>query len=131
LFVFDFAIETKALTHELTARFSTSHLMDAMRICYPHYWLQGDSKDNFNKHLMLIKAHCCLKKLLELVKTSKASSSLVVSNICPIILFTSAPNMQSNIFKIIMQYNVAITMEAQFHVNPLTRLWWTLETSHI
>jgi hypothetical protein len=90
LFVFDFAIETKVLTCELIARFSTSHLMDAMGICYPQYWLQGDVEDNFNRRLMLIKAHCCFKKLLEPVKTSKVSSSLVVSKICPIIMSTSA-----------------------------------------
>jgi hypothetical protein len=39
--------------------------------------------------------------------------------------------MQFNIFKIIMQSNVATIMEARLHVNPLTRLWWTLEASHI
>ncbi len=105
--------------------------MDVMGICYPQYWLQGDAEDNFSRHLMLIKAHCCFKKLLEPIKTSKASSSLVVSKICPIILSTSVLDMWSIIFKIIMQSNVATIMEAQFHLNPLTRLWSTLEAFHI
>ncbi len=48
-----------------------------------------------------------------------------------IILSTSALDMQSSLFKIIMQFNVAIAMEAPFHVNPLTQLWRTLEASRI
>jgi len=96
--------------------------MDVMGICYPQYWLQGDVENNFNQHLILIKAHYYFKKLLELVKTSKASSSLVISKICLITLSTSVLDIQSSIFKIIMQSNVATTMEAQFHDNPLTRL---------
>jgi hypothetical protein len=30
-----------------------------------------------------------------------------------------------------MQFNVAIAMEAPFHVNPLTRLWWALEAFRV
>jgi hypothetical protein len=48
LFVFYFAIVVKTLSRELIARFPTSHLMDAMGICYPQYWLQGDVEGNFN-----------------------------------------------------------------------------------
>jgi hypothetical protein len=46
-------------------------------------------------------------------------------------LSTSVLDMWSIIFKIIMQSNVATIMEAQFHLNPLTRLWSTLEAFHI
>jgi hypothetical protein len=94
--------------------------MDAMGICYPQYWFQGDVEDNFNRHLILIKAHYCFKKLLEPVKTLKTSSSFDVSKICLITLSISVLDMQSSNFKIIMQSNVATTMEAQFHDNPLT-----------
>jgi hypothetical protein len=68
---------------------------------------------------------------LELVKTLKASSFFVAAKICPLILFTIVLDMQSSLFKITIQFNVATTMEAPFHVNPLTWLWWTLEASCI
>jgi hypothetical protein len=78
------------LTWELTARFPTSHLMYVMGIFYSQYWFQGDIEENFNQHLLLIKAHYFFEKLLEPIKTSKANFPLVVPNICPTILFTSA-----------------------------------------
>ncbi len=92
LFTIDFVIVTEAFICEMTTRFPTSHLMDAMgthllfailasRRCW-RYW-----------HLMLIKAHYYSKKLLELVKTSKASSPLAATKICSTILSTSALNM--------------------------------------
>jgi hypothetical protein len=81
------------LTWELISRFPTSYLMYVMRICYPQYWFQGDIEENFNQHLLLIKAHYCFEKLWEPIKTSKASLPLVVPKICPIILFTNALDM--------------------------------------
>jgi hypothetical protein len=39
--------------------------------------------------------------------------------------------MKFNILKITMKSNVVAAMEVPFYVNPLTRLWWTLEVSHI
>jgi hypothetical protein len=35
------------------------------------------------------------------------------------------------LFKITLQFNPITTMEAPFHVNPLTLLWHILEASHI
>jgi hypothetical protein len=60
-----------------------------MGICYPQYWFQGDIEENFNQQLLLIKAHYCSEKLLEPIKTSKASLPLVVPKICPTILSTN------------------------------------------
>jgi hypothetical protein len=80
---------------------------------------------------MLIKAHYCSEKLLELVKTLKASSPFAGTKICPLIQFTSALDMQFSLFKITMQFNIVTAMEAPFHVNPLTWLWRTLEASRI
>jgi hypothetical protein len=60
--------------------------MDVIGICYLQYWLQGDAKDKYlNQHLKFIKAHYCLEKLLELIKTLKASSPFVETKICPTI----------------------------------------------
>jgi len=80
---------------------------------------------------MLIKSHYCSKWRLQLVKSLEANTPLEVVGICPSILSTSVLNLQSNVFKMIMKSNVAITIEAPFHVNPLTQLWHTLEASHI
>jgi len=81
------------LIHELMARFPTSHLMDVMGICYLQYCLQSDVEDNFNQHLMLIKAYYCSEKLLEPIKTLEPSLFLAIANICPTILPTSVLNM--------------------------------------
>ncbi len=67
--------------------------MDVIGICYLQYWLQSNVEDNFNRHLMLIKACYYSKKLLGFVKTSKASSPLTIAKICPTIMFASAFNM--------------------------------------
>jgi len=80
------------LTRELTARFPTSQLMYVMGICYPQYWFQGDIAKNFNQHLLLIKTHYCFQKLLEPIKTSKASLPLTVPKIFPTIWSTSVLN---------------------------------------
>jgi hypothetical protein len=69
--------------------------------------------------------------LLEPIKTLKANSPLVEAKICPTILSASAIDMCSSILKINMQSNAIVAMEAPFHVNPLIRLWQTLEASRI
>jgi hypothetical protein len=38
----------ESFTIELTTRFPTSHLMDAIGIYCPQYWLQGDAEENLN-----------------------------------------------------------------------------------
>ncbi len=124
------AITTEFFTWKLIARFLVGHLMDVMNLCYMQYWLQGDTKENFDQHLFLFKAHYYSEKFLEFIKTSEASLLLHVSKIC-LTMFIIAFDMQSSVFKIIMQSNVAITMEAPFHVNPFIRFWCTSEASHI
>jgi hypothetical protein len=64
-----------------------------MGIRYAHYWLQGDAKENFNQHLLLIKVHYCSKNLLELVKTSKVNLPFIANKIYLAILFASVFNM--------------------------------------
>jgi hypothetical protein len=120
-----FVATTKSLVGKLTTRFIAFHLMDAIRICYPQYWLQIDVKENFNCHFMLIKSH------LELVKSIEENIPLEPIRICPSILSASALDLWSNVFKMIMKSNVVIAMEAPFHVNPLTQLWCILEASCI
>ncbi len=106
------------LIHELMARFPTSHLMDVMGIYYQQYWFQSDVEDNFDQHLMLIKAYYCFEKLLEPIKTSQASLPLATVNICLTILFTITLDMQSN---------VVAAMEAPFHVNPFMQMLGSME----
>lgn len=42
---------------ELSSRFSTSHLMEALGMIYPQYWLDAESKENFSCHLVAMKVH--------------------------------------------------------------------------
>jgi len=83
-----FTTVTEFLLQELTTRFSTSHLMDAMGIYYLEYWLQVDVEENFNHHLMLIKSHYYYELHLELVKSSKANIPLEATRICPYINYS-------------------------------------------
>ncbi len=87
------ATATKSFIHEFTTRFLASHLMNVMGTCYLQYWLQGDVKENFNQHLLLIKVHYCSRKLLEFVKFSKASLPFVAYKIYLAIMFPSVLNM--------------------------------------
>ncbi len=64
--------------------------------CYLQYWFQGDAKENFNEHLLLIKVHYCSKKLLELVKTYKASLPFVANKIYLVIIFASVLTLHKN-----------------------------------
>jgi len=113
-----FATTVESSIMELSSRFLVSHIMDAMGICYPLYWLQTDVEDNFNYHLELIKSHYCTEWHLEPIKLS--STSLEMARDCPSILSTSGLVMQVSIFKITLKSNVVAAMELPFHVNPLT-----------
>jgi hypothetical protein len=84
------AITIEFFISKLITRFLVTHLMDVMSICYLQYWFQGDVKENFDQHLFLFKTHYYFIKLLELVKTSKASLLLLVAKICLTIMFANA-----------------------------------------
>jgi hypothetical protein len=45
------------LITQLSNRFPTADLMDALGIIYPQYWLEEDANSNFEKHLKILKAH--------------------------------------------------------------------------
>jgi hypothetical protein len=46
----------KQLVHELSCRFPAHHLMEALGLVYPQYWLTEDCKENFDKHMLVIKS---------------------------------------------------------------------------
>ena len=52
----------KQLVHELSCRFPAHHLMEALGLVYPQYWLTEDCKENFDKHMVVIKSHYCEPK---------------------------------------------------------------------
>ncbi len=118
-----------SLILKLNSMFLVFHIMGVMGIFLSQYWLQIDAEANFNCHLELIRSHYRTKRHLEPVKLS--SMSFKVAKICPSILSTNGLEIQANIFKITLKSNVVTTMEAPFHVNPLTQLWRTLEAFHI
>jgi hypothetical protein len=99
--------------------------MDAIKICYPQYWLQIDAEENFNRHLMLIKSH------LKLIKSLEENIPMETIRICPSILFASGLDLWFSVFKMIMKFTIVIAMEVPFHVNPLTQLWCIWEASCI
>jgi hypothetical protein len=45
------------LITQLSNRFPTADLMDALGVIYPQYWLEEDANSNFEKHLKILKAH--------------------------------------------------------------------------
>lgn len=69
---------------------------------------------------------------MELVKILNANTtSIEATKIFPSILSSNALDMQSNLFKITMKFNVTIAMEVPFNVNPLIWLLCTLKTYRI
>jgi hypothetical protein len=82
--------------------------MDTTGICYFRYWFQIGVKDNFSRHLVLIKSHYYIESHLELVKHSNSSTSLEVGRICPSIESANGLEIQVNIFKITMKSNATL-----------------------
>jgi hypothetical protein len=52
----------KMLVAELGSRFPAHHLMEALGLVYPQYWCVEDARENFEKHMHVIKAHYCHPK---------------------------------------------------------------------
>jgi hypothetical protein len=49
----------KQLVHKLSCRVPAHHLMEALGLVYPQYWLSENCKENFEKHMLVIKSHYC------------------------------------------------------------------------
>ena len=46
----------KILVAELDSRFPAHHFIEALGLVYPQYWCIEDARENFEKHMHIIKA---------------------------------------------------------------------------
>jgi hypothetical protein len=65
----------KQLGHELSCRFPAHHLMEALGLVYLQYWLMENCKENFDKHMLVIKLHYCQPKATHMKKSKPAKRS--------------------------------------------------------
>ena len=102
-------------------------LMDALGIVYPQYWLQGNCAASFRKHLDIIKAFYGEPRCI-----GKGENKRFIPAMLEKFLLES----EQPLFKIAMIANAHASMElpplhAPAHqlVNPLTKLWRTLDAN--
>jgi hypothetical protein len=62
----------KQLVHELNYRFPAHHLMEALGLIYPQYWVTEDCKENFDKHMLVIKSQYCQSRATHMQKSRLA-----------------------------------------------------------
>ena len=55
---------TQALIDELDLQFPAYHIMDAMEIVFPQYWVQEGTNRTFSTHLSILKDTFCYSKCL-------------------------------------------------------------------
>ena len=110
---------------EMSSRFPDHGLMDALGVVYPQYWLQGDCASSFRKHLDIIKNFYYEPKWIGEDEQKRC---------VPAVLDKFLLESEQPIFKIAMIANAHAAMElpplnAPAHqlVNPLTKLWRTLD----
>lgn len=108
----------RQLLRELESRFPSNNVMDAMGIMYPQYWLQSGAEETFPRHLSILMEYYCEPKLIEAEK---------VKRLVPPIVDRHSLETQQGLFKLAMVNNAKKCMEAPFDLNPLTRLWRSLD----
>jgi hypothetical protein len=93
----------KKLVAELSSRFPSTDLMDALGIIYPQYWLDAETEQNFTRHLSIIKTtygypkKMNRKAITTLKKGKKSKASLLaIGNVVDLGASTSNPSVNCN-----------------------------------
>jgi len=93
------------LIDEFKSRFLAYGVMDALRVVYPQYWLQGDCETNFQKYLDVNK-----KFFGESRKIYKEEGKKLV----PLVLDCFLLELQQPMFKLAMLSNAMVAIEPPF-----------------
>jgi hypothetical protein len=112
------------LISELSKRFPSCDLMDALGIVFPQFWLQAIYDALFPLHLKTLKAHFC-----ELRSVISGSEKDGVSTQVSEPLDTRTLDLQTSLFKLMMKSNTKSAMEEPHDMNPVTKLWTKLDSN--
>jgi hypothetical protein len=117
-----YAAAAVSLIGELRSRFPQHEILDAHGIVYPQYWAAPNAEERFRKHLHLLKRFYGESKTI--VEGDKSRS------IAPLLDSWQLDSQQAY-FKLAMLNNHKQAMEQPFDVNPLTRLWRSLDSASL
>ena len=106
---------------QLSARFPASTLMDALGIVYPQYWLDKHCDSNFDKHIRVLKEQYGTLKPF--------STATFPEGTVPPILSPSNLDFQASLFKNCMKENAVKMLRKPVIINPVTRLWQSLDAN--
>jgi hypothetical protein len=111
----------KMLISELSKRFPSCDLMDALGIVFPQFWLQANCDALFPLHLKTLKAH-----FYELRSVISGSEKDGVSTQVSEPLDAQTLDLQTSLFKLMMKSNAKSAIEEPHDMNPVTKLWMKL-----
>lgn len=106
------------LISELDTRFPAQHVMNAMGILYPQYWVQGLAEENFDKHLRTLMDAYGHGKVVDTGETKHFIQPLISRD---------QLMSQRSLFKTCMKSNARAALMPPFDLNPLTRVWRVLD----
>jgi hypothetical protein len=109
------------LGKELGSRFPAAEVMDAFGIVYPQYWSERDADANFDRHLKVLKTHYGHGK-------SFSTASFPEGSLDPVLSLANL-DMQATLFKITMKEVGPRMMQKPIDVNPVTRMWRSVEAN--
>jgi hypothetical protein len=95
--------------------------MDALGIIYPQYWLEEGCDSKFEKHLRFIKA--------EYGHSVPFSTAAFPDGPLDPILSPAKLDLQTTLFTQCMKENAARMMKKPFEINPVTRLWRSIDAN--
>jgi hypothetical protein len=109
------------LIQEMSLWFPVAHLMDALGIIYPQYWLEEGCDSKFEKHLRFVKA--------EYGHSVPFSTAILPNGSLDPILSPAKLDLQMTLFMQCMKENAARMMKKPFKINPVTWLWRSIDAN--
>jgi len=95
--------------------------MNAFGILYPQYWCHVAAEENFDKHLRILLDAYGHGKIL-----GEGEQKLMIKPL----INRDAIMSQRSLFKTCMKSNSRTAMLPPFDVNPLTKIWWVLDSNN-
>lgn len=106
------------LIAELDNRFPAHHVMNAMGMLYPQYWVQLAAEENFDKHL---------RTLMDAYRHGRIVDTGEAKHFIQPLIDRDQLMSQRGLFKTCMKSNARAALMPPFDVNPLTRVWRVLD----
>jgi hypothetical protein len=109
------------LSEELKCHFPAQGVLDAMGVVFPQYWKDEKAAQiSFRKHLNVLKEHLGQPRWI-----GESENKRLVAPV----LDCFQLELQQPLFQLSMVSNAMAAMEPPFQVNPLTKMWRTLDAN--